>query len=204
MNITKLFEAQAELDARITEQHPVKIGEGRLTKKVLALQVELGELANEWRGFKFWSTNSQPRTTLACEICRGRGGHYNTYDDAKNKTNKVSCKYCDGTGAQEGINPLLEEYVDCLHFIISIGLDLDADPKDLFIAPSAGSVSTETFLSMMNDVLTLDLKRSLSHYQYTFTRITELGLGLGFTPDVIEQAYYSKNEINHQRQETYY
>ena len=89
MNITKLFEAQAELDAHITEQHPVKDGEDRLANKVLALQVELGELANEWRGFKFWSSNDKPRITLDCEICRGKGGHYNTYDDAKRKKNKV-------------------------------------------------------------------------------------------------------------------
>lgn len=204
MNITKLIEAQKELDAHITEHHPLKDGEDRLANKILALQVELGELANEWRGFKFWSMNDKPRTTLDCEICRGEGGHYNTYDDLKNRTNKVPCKYCEGTGAHKGINPLLEEYVDCLHFIISIGLDLGVEQEKLFVAPSSEAVTSELFLSLMNDVLTLDLKRSLSHYQYTFTRITELGLGLGFTPDVIEQAYYSKNEVNHQRQETNY
>lgn len=204
MNITKLFEAQAKLDAHITEQHPVKDGEDRFAKKILALQVELGELANEWRGFKFWSSNDKPRTTLDCEICGGRGGHYNTYDDAKNKKNKVPCKYCEGTGARQGINPLLEEYVDCLHFIISIGLDLSIERQELFIAPSIEKISSEMFLSVMNDILTLDLKRSPSHYNYTFARITELGLALGFTPNDIEQAYYSKNEINHQRQESNY
>ena len=83
-------------------------------------------------------------------------------------------------------------------------MELGVEQEKLFLAPSVETVSSEMFMSVMNDVLTLDLKRSLSHYQYTFTRITELGLSLGFTPDVIEQAYYSKNEINHQRQETNY
>ena len=204
MNITKLFEAQAKLDARILEQHPIKDGEDRLVKKILALMTELNELANEWRGFKFWSTNNKPRTTLACEICRGAGGHYNTYENAKNKINKIPCKYCKGTGTQVGINPLQEEFVDCLHFIISIGLELGVQSKKLLIAPSTENISSEMFLSIMNDVLTLDLRRTESHYQYTFARITELGLALGFTPNDIEQAYYSKNKINHERQENNY
>ena len=204
MNITKLFEAQAKLDARILEQHPIKDGEDRLANKILALQVELGELANEWRGFKFWSTNNKPRTTLVCEICRGAGDYFYTFENAEIKTNKVPCMLCKGTGTQTGINPLKEEFVDCLHFIISIGLELGVQPKELLIAPSTENISSEMFLSIMNDVLTLDLRRTESHYQYTFARITELGLALGFTPNDIEQAYYSKNKINHQRQENNY
>lgn len=60
MNLTKLFEMQRELDERIIEQHGLQ-GEDLLPKKILALQVELGELAQEWRGFKFWSKDQQPR-----------------------------------------------------------------------------------------------------------------------------------------------
>ncbi|MEK4091705.1 dUTP diphosphatase [Viridibacillus sp. FSL H8-0110] len=48
MNLTKLFEAQRELDLYIDQQHPVQPGEDRLSKKILALLVELGECANEW------------------------------------------------------------------------------------------------------------------------------------------------------------
>lgn len=57
MNLQNLFELQKQLDEHIYEDHPVQDGEDRLAKKILALQVELGELANEWRGFKFWSNN---------------------------------------------------------------------------------------------------------------------------------------------------
>lgn len=202
MNITKLFEAQAKLDAHIAEQHPVKDGEDRFAKKIVALLVEFGELANEWRGFKFWSNDQEPRSFGKCKQCLGKGEGYfsgNVYT-----AKKETCMECNGTGKDGNVNPLLEEYVDCLHFIISIGLDLKVGSTELFAAPHAESISSEMFTSIVNDIVTLDLIRTISHYQYTFTRITELGLALGFTPNDIEQAYYSKNEINHQRQESNY
>lgn len=49
MNLSKLFEMQKELDEHIEKEHPREPGEDRLAKKILALQVELGELANEWK-----------------------------------------------------------------------------------------------------------------------------------------------------------
>ena len=56
MNPEKLFKIQAELVDHIEENHPRQDGEDRLEKKILALQVELGELANELpEVFKFWS-----------------------------------------------------------------------------------------------------------------------------------------------------
>ena len=55
MNIKKLFELQKQLDLRIEKEHPRQEGEDRLGKKILALLVEIGELANETRCFKFWS-----------------------------------------------------------------------------------------------------------------------------------------------------
>jgi dimeric dUTPase (all-alpha-NTP-PPase superfamily) len=55
MNIGHLFLLQSELDAHIEERHPRKEGTNRHHDKVLALLVELGELANETRCFKFWS-----------------------------------------------------------------------------------------------------------------------------------------------------
>ena len=103
MNLQKLFDLQRQLDEHIEKEHPRQDGEDRLAKKILALQVELGELANEWRGFKYWSNNQEPRTALT-EIPSYAGIPF--FTDAKTR------------------NPMLEEYVDCLHFILSIGLEL--------------------------------------------------------------------------------
>lgn len=54
MNLAKLFELQRELDTRIERLHKLDSNE-LFSKKLLALLVELGELANETRCFKFWS-----------------------------------------------------------------------------------------------------------------------------------------------------
>ncbi|GAA0415215.1 hypothetical protein GCM10008934_02680 [Virgibacillus salarius] len=47
MNLDKLFPIQKELDTRIEREKGLE-GQDLLDKKILALQVELGELANEW------------------------------------------------------------------------------------------------------------------------------------------------------------
>lgn len=53
MNIERLLKMQKELDDHINRSHPT---DGiRTYKKVLALIVEIAELANETRCFKFWS-----------------------------------------------------------------------------------------------------------------------------------------------------
>lgn len=66
MNITKLFEMQKSLDQHIQEKHNLHAAD-LIDKKILALFVELGELANETRCFKFWSLKgpSQRETILA-------------------------------------------------------------------------------------------------------------------------------------------
>ena len=55
MDLSKLFDMQRELDERIEKQHPRQPDDRRIYSKLLALLVEIGELANETRCFKFWS-----------------------------------------------------------------------------------------------------------------------------------------------------
>lgn len=180
MNLTKLFETQRILDARIEKEHPRVEGEDRLAKKILALQVELGELANEWRGFKFWSNDQEPRTS----------------------------RFAPGVADSYNYNPLLEEYVDCLHFILSIGLELEF--TDLCINHSSVERLPEQIDSMVNFrtvfsfVDQLRRAKSFHWYDSLFERFIVLGFSLGFTWEQIEQAYYEKNEINHTRQDSGY
>lgn len=54
IDLAPLYEDQAGLDARIHQEHHVDYPVTR-KKRLLALIVELGELANETRAFKFWS-----------------------------------------------------------------------------------------------------------------------------------------------------
>lgn len=176
MNLGKLFELQRELDDRIEQQHPVQPGEDRLAKKILALQVELGELANEWRGFKFWSDDQEPRTSV---FAPGVADEYNS-------------------------NPLLEEYVDCLHFILSIGLEIGYESAWVSYPSEGAKNHNFTVESFSNCINLAGLMRVDDYYNQLFQYFLDLGYLLDFTWEQIEQAYLEKNKVNHQRQENGY
>ncbi|QPA33437.1 dUTP diphosphatase [Thermaerobacillus caldiproteolyticus] len=174
MNLEKLFELQRKLDEHIEQEHPRQEGEDRLAKKILALLVELGELAQEWRGFKYWSKDQYART----------------FRVINNKE----------------YNPLLEEYVDCLHFILSIGLELihrkGIDEIELTEQHEMDN-TTDQFLAVMSYVTELWDYGEVDYINMVGTFIT-LGEMLGFTWEQIEEAYMEKNAINHQRQNNNY
>jgi dimeric dUTPase (all-alpha-NTP-PPase superfamily) len=205
LNLNELFEIQAKLDAHIEKEHPRQPGEDRLAKKILALQVELGELANEWRGFKYWSNNQEPNIRY-CHACNGQG-YFDTGLIEDGMPYTEGCGYCEETGIEE--NPLLEEYVDCLHFTLSIGLDLSERTPYIigdYIAPDV----TRQFKFVFEDISKLDRAINNEYEEDVIFDIYDemvrglLGLGkmLGFTWEQIEQAYYEKNKINHQRQDS--
>ncbi|WP_085829043.1 dUTPase [Clostridium massiliodielmoense] len=57
MELKKFLEMQKKLDAAIVEKHYGKIEQKEfLNERLLALNVEVGELANATRCFKYWST----------------------------------------------------------------------------------------------------------------------------------------------------
>lgn len=200
MNLEKLFEIQAKLDKRIVDEHNLH-GYSLLDKKILALQVELGELANEWRGFKFWSVDQEPRTKRTCGICDGHGVREAL--DTKWEVSQEPCEYCEGTGKKG--NPLLEEYVDCLHFILSIGLELEVELKE--VEPGHFPTIVESFSDLFGDIVRLNESKNdgiwievMEVYAGLFDLFIGLGRQLGFTTEQIEQAYLDKNKINHERQ----
>jgi len=190
MNLQKLFELQRQLDERIEREHPRQDGEDRLAKKILALQVELGELANEWRGFKFWSNDQAPRIGIPSV-------HYD-----ENLGHDV-VEYV-------GPNPLLEEFADGLHFLLSIGNDInmnevyeDEEPK-----PVCSETIIDQFMSINYDISSLyyyrhdDINGDI--YDLIFPGFLGLGQMLGFTWEQIEAAYMQKNAENHRRQDSNY
>jgi len=192
MNLIELFETQSKLDARIVEEKGLQERD-LLPEKVLALLTELGELANEWRGFKFWSNDQESRNHL--EKYETMDGH-NFYAAHR--------------------NPLLEEYVDNLHFILSLGLELHPkvahmewakdyegyvdNPSHLIRTAS----TTDVFTALYKRVVVFMDSQELTDYAKLFYLFFTLGRKLDFTLDQIETAYYLKNEINHERQNTNY
>jgi len=180
MNLQRLFEIQAELDLEIIEKKGLQ-GKDLLPERILALQVELGECANEWRGFKFWSEDQEPRTI-------GQP--------------KMLPKHSGGSGEWYTPNPLLEEYVDVLHFVLSIGNHHLTDEEKSYevhdmILPSVTHQFTEL---LMVDWSRSDDTCGAYRYNTGLKMFVALGEMFGFTWEEIEQAYLDKNKINHERQ----
>ena len=161
MNLQRLFQMQNVLDNRIEAEHHLE-GIPLLQKKILSLQVELGELANETRCFKFWSTK-------------------------KPSSNDI----------------ILEEYVDCLHFILSIGLEKNFEDITLNIKDITLEVS-EQFLNLYINIADFTICSSMDNYLNVFQNFLSLGQNLGFSEEDIENAYLHKNNINHERQNNGY
>ncbi|WP_010305359.1 dUTP diphosphatase [Kurthia senegalensis] len=193
MNLQKLFDMQAKLDADITAKHPVQEGENRLEKKVLALLVELGECANEWRGFKFWSNSQKPRVHVGIPQSYWHEG--------------ILVVPVEPTKGQiyEYRNLLLEEYVDCLHFILSIGNDLKFDYEEFLdrrftVDGNINQFFLYTNISVGEIIRYIGTDFARYSLYATLHRFLKLGRKLGFTDEQIEQAYYDKNKINFERQ----
>lgn len=175
MNLKKLFETQKVLRDRINYTDP-----DRFDKLVLALLVEVGECANEWRGFKFWSKDQKPRN----QDTRPRDWHDELY------------------------NPLLEEYADGFTFLIELGLEIGLDdfkPANLLSFHNKVIANDFKFIYQMASRLELGfLLLDNTDYKTLFNNFLNLGQRLGFTLEEIEAAYYEKNQINHDRQESGY
>lgn len=171
MELKELFKMQKKLDEHIIKEKGLE-GQDLLPKKILALQVELGELANELpEVFKFWSNKK------------------NDYEKA------------------------LKEYVDCLHFILSIGLDLEMDKSKVEIDSDYTEEDiVQTFNICFDYVATLnnDINYgSNCDIRTSYVALINLFIGLGekyldFNIEQIEKAYLDKNKVNHQRQENGY
>lgn len=156
-----LFMKQKDLDQYITNQHSLH-GRNLLEEKILALLVELGELANETRCFKFWSTKERAERKV-----------------------------------------ILEEYVDNIHFLLSIGLEkgyhfskIDFDTVD--------TQETLQFNRVFQQCLHFYEDQSKENYLQLFKAYLQLGSILGFDEKDILEAYEKKNEVNYERQEQGY
>jgi dimeric dUTPase (all-alpha-NTP-PPase superfamily) len=163
MDYSQLFKMQKALDTHIEEKHGL-LEADLVDKKILALLVELGELANETRCFKFWSLKeSSPKKKI------------------------------------------LEEYVDGVHFILSLGIELGLENslEDLQMPDCERSIS-EQFLRVFESAVSFKLKKVKETYIDLFKQYILLGEMLGFSQDDIKEAYFEKNRVNFERQEQGY
>ncbi|UII55127.1 dUTP diphosphatase [Cytobacillus spongiae] len=163
MNLVKLFEMQRGLDKHIETKHNL-MDEDLFNRKALALLVEIGELANETRCFKFWSVKPS-------------------------SSNEV----------------ILEEFVDGIHFILSLGIECGYERLEFTKREFNKDVAlTDQFLQVYSLIHQFGKSRLIEDYQKLFQNYLYLAMLLGFTEDDIEQAYIKKNEVNYERQQQGY
>lgn len=174
MDLATLYEAQAKLDADIIEKKHLQ-GKNLLPNKMLALNVELGELSQEVQGeWKYWKEHT-------------------IRDDKR----------------------VLDEFVDVLHFALSVGNEYGYVAARRMIGNTQRAVtineqliatfdSVNDFWKSIGGWLTTDDLSKFYSYENMIEKILELGNMLGFTDDQIETAYFKKNAINHERQEADY
>lgn len=95
---------------------------------------------------------------------------------------------------------VLEEYVDGIHFIVSIGNDRKVDFENINLP----TIRKEDINELFNDTFQLVsfLAYGFDLYEHTLAMILKIGEKLGFTAEDIEQAYIAKWEKNHKRQES--
>jgi dimeric dUTPase (all-alpha-NTP-PPase superfamily) len=195
MNFEKLFETQRVLRDKIGYNEP-----DRFEKLILALLVEIGECANEWRGFKFWSKDQEPKTYkgIKCADCKGSGltEHFNATGRWT-----AHCEKCGGWGLYK-TNPLLEEYVDGLHFVLELGIEHEYDKELPYL--DIEPLTFDSIVTQFSMLFTADWNNwEFGHdgyYHEAFEIYLGLGEMLGFTHEEIEAAYFEKNQVNHERQ----
>ncbi|MCR8939782.1 dUTP diphosphatase [Brevibacillus laterosporus] len=211
INLKTLFEKQKKLDDYIIKKKGLETmpKQELLNNTVLALQVEICELANEWRGFKHWSEDRAPRSRVKihCELCGSEDNPKYTREDAGR------CPNC-YTGVISFKNPLLEEYVDCLHFFLSIAWQIGLTADGLYtldeVRLGETSVAFTELLFMVAEINghTFLMKPSEDvKFEFRISLNIFFSLGyqrFGFTWDEITQAYLDKWQINIQRQESGY
>ncbi|MBL3648220.1 dUTP diphosphatase [Bacillus sp. RHFS10] len=232
MNLQKMFEMQKALDERIIKEKGLE-GQDLLPNLILALQVELAECANEWRGFKHWSNNQKPRTKLSTTVgatpenaaffrCENdKCGEHLSKKDFENlfDPDYEECPICKvgSVTAFRDKNPLLEEYVDCLHFFLSIAIkknwqDAMNIPEEAFseiqkngFQGGLSGVFLEMKWMLFNSYMSKDQSTKKASFMMAWGLFLSIGtIGFGFTLEQIEAAYMEKNAVNHQRQQEGY
>ncbi|KYD03468.1 hypothetical protein B4102_3386 [Heyndrickxia sporothermodurans] len=200
MNLEKMLAAQAELDKYIVEKKGLQ-GVDLVPNTFLALQVELAEFANEGRWFKHWSDDQEPRTKVPVTAW---GEPYK--------------------------NPLLEEYVDCVHFFLSIANQKGWQDALYIYEEAVEDVRESGFDGGLTGIfleMTYFINKSYfenpseeknekwkekfgfpqNQYWFRIAWILFLNIGIngfGFSLDRIEEAYWAKHKVNYQRQESGY
>ena len=202
MNFKKLQAMQAKLDeATLADKAPMT-AEERFNKTLVALSVEIAEVANCAEHFKFWKDNKGKIDYDRFDVDWDYEGTQiiGYYDYKKGATHQISYE-------QAHRLTLIEECSDALHFILSLANQVDYKivgiGKHFEISKDRDSLE-KNFL-FLNHVIGL---REFKHFHSDLEMIIDVFFiyinQLGIAQQELEQAYYDKNKINYERLENGY
>jgi dimeric dUTPase (all-alpha-NTP-PPase superfamily) len=196
LDFPRLFETQRQFDKRLV---PLKVEDG-IKKKFVACLTEMGEAINEFpQVMKYWSSNKKGATQ---------------------KNIEYFAKVYDKEPIEIEGDPLLEELADNLHFIISLGNDLHINSNELKITLPKEENTLDLLLEFFTLLTSLYSLWNVRHQEIfkgiltpntiskTYKELLNVYFGitnsLGYSDDKIVDAYYKKDEKNHERQENGY
>ena len=202
MNFKKLQAMQAKLDEAILADKAPMTAEERFNKTLVALSVEIAEVANTVEHFKFWKDNKG-------KIDRKRFSVIHIFQEEE----LVDVEYMeDNTGVQYADweahrLTLIEECSDALHFILSFANQLDFEINGIGtcfeIAEDTDSLE-KNFLVLNYLIGSAEFKRFHPDLAMIIDVFFSYINQLGISEQELEQAYYDKNKINYERLENGY
>jgi dimeric dUTPase (all-alpha-NTP-PPase superfamily) len=187
-----MFESQRKFEEGFGKYDKID----RIKNTFFALIVEQGEAANECpQTFKFWSSNPKGSSLKQAE--------------------RYAKLYNQPVILDEN-DVLLEELVDQLHFILSLGNELEFSQY----MNSYGHITNGNIVDMQmhftkciidlyfywrdNSKSTDALRLAISNYNLMAGYFFGIAYELGYSSGILESAYYEKDRINHQRQQNRY
>lgn len=202
---------QKELDQSILDSKPEMTKEERFTKTLVALSVELAEVANCEEHFKFWKDNKGKvdynRFFTLIEDSDFQSFKSNgvvMYEDSENSLEAV-------TEEQAHKLTLVEECADALHFVLSLANQLDINLSSFEMMEINNTNKSDRYLFINRDIVNLFENHKYQSDLSKEMRITFLCSGilnyfksLGLTAEELEKAYYDKHKVNYKRQEEGY
>ena len=161
VNLKELYSLQAGLDQEIAEKHNVSYASTH-EKRLLALIVEIGELANETRCFKYWSNKGpSPKEVVMDEFADGL--HFLLSLGIPLKTDKF--EYEITKQDKELTLQIHDVYKTAIKLLDHYDLNsyIDCFQKYLNLTPSLG-MSEEDIIDSYKAKLSVNYKRQETNY----------------------------------------
>ena len=200
MNFKKLQAMQAKLDEAILADKAPMTAEERFNKTLIALSVEIAEVANTVEHFKFWKDNKGKVDSKRFIVTPGIVNNL-IKDDYLDNLDNTTMQYV--TEKQAHRLTLIEECSDALHFILSLANQCNENISTMVFLINDGMYSKEEHYRNLQYLINyMEYREEINFKNEWIRSITEgfccytYSLGVKFKE--LEQAYYDKNKINYE------